>query len=165
MFQATQRFGFAAIAVASICTLVLLCACQPAGRTEADSKISAEAQFQQARQQYARAAERLATNAAPITDRASLARKLGLPAERFKVIRTGEQGAGSIVLAFDQGSNCKMGHCTCVGDRECNEMFSGICRSPATGGSCEGSGDATICTCEYSSGDDDTETPTPTEPG
>lgn len=165
MFQAPKRFGRTAIAAASICTLVLLPACQPAGKGGAGGKISAEAEFQQARQQYARAAERLAKEATPITDRAALAKRLNLSAERFGAIKTGAQVTGPIVLAFDQGSDCKMGHCTCVGDRDCNEMFSGICRSPSTDGSCEGSGDSTICTCKYTASDDDTDTPTPTEPG
>jgi hypothetical protein len=58
-----------------------------------------------ARQQYARAAERLAKGATPITDRAALAKRLNLTAERFGVIKTGDQVTGPIVLAFDQGSD------------------------------------------------------------
>jgi hypothetical protein len=152
MFQTPKRFGRAAIATASICTLTALASCQPTSQAGAGGKTSAEAEYQQARQQYARAAERLAKEAKPTTDRAALAKRLNLTAERFGVIKTGAQVTGAIVLAFDQGSDCKMGHCTCVGDRDCNEMFSGICRSPSTDGSCEGSGDLTICTCEYSAG-------------
>jgi hypothetical protein len=144
--------------------LTLLIACKPTPQV-GGPQVSAETEFRQARQQYARAAERLAKEAKPITDRETLARKLKLSAERFGVIKTGDRGGSPIVMAFDQGSDCKMGHCTCVGDRDCNEMFSGICRSPSTDGYCEGSGDSTICTCEYSAGDDDMETPTPTEPG
>lgn len=86
-------------AAASICMLAALPACQP--------KMSAEAEYQQARQQYARAAERLAKEATPITDRAALAKRLNLSPERFGVIKTGPQVTGPIVLAFDQGSNCK----------------------------------------------------------
>jgi hypothetical protein len=149
MFQTPKRIGRRAISAASICTLVLLVACRPADKADADGNMSAEAEFQQAREQYARAAERLAKEATPITDRDALAKRLNLTAERFGVIKTGDQVTGPIVMAFDQGSNCKMGHCTCVGDRDCNEMFSGICRSPSTDGSCEGSGDSTVCTCEY----------------
>jgi hypothetical protein len=162
MFQPPKRFGRVAIAAASICTLTGLSAGQPTSQAGAGEKMSAEAEYQQARQQYARAAERLAKEATPITDRAALAKRLNLSPERFGVIKTGPQVTGPIVLSFDPGSDCKMGSCTCYTDRDCNEMFSGICSSPSTDGSCEGSGDSTVCTCQYSTDDDDT--PTPTEP-
>jgi hypothetical protein len=143
-----------AIAAAAMLALTSLSACNPAPQT--DRAETASAQFEQARQQYARAFERLAHESKPITDRGALARKLKLSADRFGAIKTGNPTVAPNPAAYDEGANCKMGVCTCVGDKECNEMFSGICRNPSTGGYCEGSGDSTICSCY-------TEPPTPTE--
>ena len=150
MFHPPKYLGRSVFVAASICSLVTLPACRPTPQAGTGGQMSAAAEYKQAQQQLARAAERLTKEARPITDREELARKLKLSPERFAVIKTGAQAPGPIVLAFDPSSDCKFGHCTCVGDKDCNSMFSGICASPSTDGSCEGSGDATVCTCAYS---------------
>ena len=155
MLPASEGRTRVVLTTIAVCAVFASSACKPAPQR------SAEAEFQQAREQLARAADRLADEQRPITDRAALARSLKLDPKRFAVIKTGDMSPGPVVLAFDSGANCKNGKCVCVGDRDCNDMFSTICRHESTDGSCSGSGDTTACSCNYVAG----ETPEPVEPG
>src|SRR4051794_3112410 len=145
MAQTFRGLGGATVAVVGILLLLSLSGCERASGKHQ----SAEAEFKQAREGLARAADRLSNEGRPVTDRAALAARLKLDPKRFAVINTGGRISRPTAAAFDFGSNCKFGHCECFGDRECNEMFSGICASPSTDGSCESVGDETICTCKY----------------
>jgi hypothetical protein len=86
--------------------------------------------------------------ARPVTEREDLARRLKLSADRFGMIKTGEEALGSGVLAFDADKDCRGGWCTCTGDEDCNEMFSGVCADPSTGGICQIRGDEPKCRCK-----------------
>jgi hypothetical protein len=74
----------------------------------------------------------------PLTDKAQLANRLRLPADRVDVFdtgiggNTGDSPPGPVGIIDCQGGT----HCFCHGDLECNDMFSGMCRDPKTGGSC-----------------------------
>lgn len=155
MFHALKRPGRIMVATFSACLIIAAPACKNAGQSSGKNQVSAGGaqsavdEYQQARQQLARASERLSKDLQPITDREELARKLKLSPDRFAAIKTGAQVTGPLVVAFDADKDCTLsGHCICFGDRSCNEMFSGICRSESTDGSCEGSGNETACSCE-----------------
>lgn len=141
--------GRAAQAIAVAVMLISLSACGFAQQSPDGDRVNAGTEFKEAREQLARAGQRLASETRPVTDREALAARLKLSPERFSVIKTGAQVSGPMTVAFDSSTNCKFGHCTCVGDAECNDMFSTICASPSTDGSCEVAGSDTICTCKY----------------
>lgn len=119
--------------------------------------------LRQSRDDFAKAAERLSQNVRPITDPARLASRLRIDPARAKLLTTGGQTSRPPSTAVAMNYSCGGGECTCYGDDDCNSMFSGICRSPSTGGRCEDWGDGmTVCTCKVATDD---YTPTPTEPG
>ncbi|HYE29082.1 MAG TPA: hypothetical protein VEA61_12740 [Allosphingosinicella sp.] len=147
MFQALKQPGWSLAAMAMI-SLANLSACKPASSDAA----SARAELKQARDRLAAATERLSRGARPVTDRAALAARLKLDPKRFAAIKTGGPISGQMTASFNPGSDCKFGHCTCYGDSDCNEMFTGICRNPSTDGSCEEHSGETVCTCKYVDG-------------
>jgi len=146
MHQSARILGRALLVAAAVCSLATLPGC----REEATPapEVSAEEEYAQARQQLVRAGQRLVSEAGPVTDREALARQLQLSADRFGVIKTGDQATEPIVLAFDQSKDCSGRYCTCVGDKDCNEMFSGVCASPSTDGVCQIRGDTPMCRCQ-----------------
>jgi hypothetical protein len=81
-----------------------------------------------------------------VSEREDLAKRLKLSAARFETIRTG--GQTPIAVAFDADRDCSDGYCTCTGDEDCNDMFSGICSSPSTGGICQIRDNVPRCRCK-----------------
>jgi hypothetical protein len=138
--------GWAALPILVLSSAIGVSSCKqevPGGKRQPE-QVSASVQFKQSQEQLGKATERLFKEARPISDKAGLATRLKLDPARIRVITTG--GASSGTVAFDSGTNCKFGHCTCVGDRDCNDMFSTICASPSTGGTCDTSGGQVVCT-------------------
>lgn len=83
----------------------------------------------------------------PVRDIAELESRLKLPKQRLKSIGiTGPLGEiGS--AASRMGYWCSGDSCICIGDSDCNDLFSGVCRNPSTGGSCRVTGRVVVCTC------------------
>lgn len=80
----------------------------------------------------------------------SLIRSLNrVPKNRVKRITTGVRGMRNVnrVVGSSKFIGCSGDLCICTGDKDCNELFSGKCSSPSSGGSCAGSGSGTICYC------------------
>lgn len=96
----------------------------------------------------AEAGKRPAKEPRPASERANLAKRLKLSPDRFAVIKTGDQAPGPNVLAFDANKDCSGGWCTCTGDKDCNDMFSGVCADPSTGGVCQIRGNEPRCRCK-----------------
>ena len=76
--------------------------------------------------------------------------------DRLESIQTGRPAAIQISELHKSGAFagatmlngfwCSDGACICTGNSECDDMFSTVCRDPATGGSCV-SGTMLICVC------------------
>jgi hypothetical protein len=80
----------------------------------------------------------------------SLIRSLNrVPQSRVKRITTGARGMRNVnrVIGSSNLVGCSGDLCICTGDKDCNDLFSGKCSSPSSGGSCAGSGSTTICYC------------------
>jgi hypothetical protein len=90
-------------------------------------------------------------NAPPITDRESLGTRLRLPSDRLAVIITGEEGKDRLIEFLSAGETDELGYtctsagCVCVGDDDCNLMFTQVCSATSTNGVC--SGEPPICVC------------------
>lgn len=87
-----------------------------------------------------------------ITDRRELASHLSLPEDRLKTIGTAAPAAlqPAASAAVRRGFFCGPSGCVCVGDSDCNNLFSTVCRSPARGGACRMIGRLVVCTCPIS---------------
>ncbi|MEH6726876.1 MAG: hypothetical protein V7703_12010 [Hyphomicrobiales bacterium] len=72
-----------------------------------------------------------------------------VPKSRVKRITTGARGMRNVnrVIGSSKFVGCSGDLCICTGDKDCNDLFSGKCSSPSSGGSCAGSGSGTICYC------------------
>ena len=121
MRQPTQCVRGRLLIIVAACSLATLPSCGPQAQPDAEARAAIERQ--------------------------ELASRLKLSADRFSGIQTGGQAPVS-VLAFDADKDCSGGWCTCTGDRDCNEMFSGVCASPSTGGICQIKGDEPKCRCK-----------------
>ncbi|SOE19026.1 hypothetical protein SAMN05877838_3976 [Hoeflea halophila] len=80
----------------------------------------------------------------------SLIRSLNrVPRSRVKSIMAGKRGMRDVnrVIGSSKFIGCEGNLCICTGDKDCNDLFSGKCSSPSSGGSCAGSGSSTICYC------------------
>lgn len=80
----------------------------------------------------------------------SLAQSLNrVPKSRMKTITAGSRGMRNVkrVVGTSNFKGCDGNLCICTGDKDCNDLFSGECSSPSSGGSCAGSGSSTICIC------------------
>ncbi len=80
----------------------------------------------------------------------SLIRSLNrVPKSRLKHITAGARGMRDVssVVGSSKFIGCEGNLCICTGDKDCNDLFSGKCKSPSSGGSCAGSGSSTICYC------------------
>lgn len=85
-----------------------------------------------------------------IEDHESLADSLGISKDRAEAIIVGAEGRNNVlnsITSHKLNYSCSFKICSCSGDVDCNDMFSGACRSPTTNGSCSGSGSSTVCTC------------------
>ena len=105
------------------------------------------ASLEEAREAYAAAAEKALASATPLTDQAQLATRLNLSPERIRSFQNTSARpnvGGTLRLSYDCVEN---DYCICYGDADCNDMFSGPCRDPSTGGRCYTNGDRVICTC------------------
>jgi len=98
-----------------------------------------------ARSALADALSEAASNPAP-TNAEALARQLNLPAARVGAFQTGDKPS-AVAAAFRAGYLCAPGICICDGDDDCNNLFSGVCRSPSTGGQCWVNGSRVVCVC------------------
>jgi hypothetical protein len=82
--------------------------------------------------------------------RSSLSRSFNrVSKSRINRITVGNRGKLNVsqVLRRTNYIGCSGTLCICTGDRDCNDLFSGQCKSPSSGGSCAGSGSGTICYC------------------
>lgn len=68
---------------------------------------------------------------------------------RLNSITAGNRGRLMLgrVIGANNFIGCSGDLCICTGDRDCNDLFSGQCKSPSSGGACAGSGASTICYC------------------
>ena len=92
--------------------------------------------------------------AQPLTDRSELASRLSLPADRIASFERAPSGPGGLSTAGEEPAVmarndfwCGPRGCICIGDSDCNDMFSTVCRNPSTGGECRVSGRVVVCTC------------------
>lgn len=89
----------------------------------------------------------------PLTDREGLQARLGVSTDRLATIVTGPEGKSDTIdvisASVDTRFVCVPGGnlCFCVGDADCNLMFTADCADPATGGTCVGEFPNEICTC------------------
>jgi hypothetical protein len=146
MASSTQgRIGFFVLMPIALAVALTSCDHRKAEREPAPA--TPPASLEEAREAYAAAAEKAVASAKPFTDPAALAMRLSLPPERIRSFQsTGalpNVGAG-LRLNYDCVEN---DYCICYGDDDCNDMFSGVCRDPSTGGRCYTSGNRVICTC------------------
>ncbi len=86
-----------------------------------------------------------------IDDSAVLAERLGISASRASAIFVGAEGLNNLSNGGVVGGlsyHCTGTSCTCVGDFDCNDMFTGACKSPSSNGSCtENTGEIVTCSC------------------
>lgn len=85
-----------------------------------------------------------------IEDHDTLADSLKIRKDRANAILIGAQGRNTVLNTIKSHTlnySCSFNICACSGDIDCNDMFTGACRSPTTNGSCSGSGSSTRCTC------------------
>ncbi|MGZ8286822.1 MAG: hypothetical protein ACXW27_13360 [Allosphingosinicella sp.] len=125
--------------IASIVVVLLgIAACSEGGQTSSNqglAKLTAEAEYRQARAKLAQASERLLRESSPVTDRQSLARRLKIDPARVQAF-TDPTGGSRSVFQQTVPICTPDGFCECEGDLECNGLFSSVCRDPSTGGSC-----------------------------
>jgi hypothetical protein len=91
-------------------------------------------------------------SAVPFEVHGTLATRLGITPMRAQAITIGPQALGNIQQGIPASLDfhCGGGVCVCSGDRDCNDMFSTICRDPGTDGSCTDlGGGRVVCTCSY----------------
>jgi hypothetical protein len=89
-----------------------------------------------------------------------LKQRIEIPVDRLETIKVGSQAIAQIrsaVADFPRGTtsgtrgelvSCGTSVCVCTGDRDCNELFTTICRTPTIPAYCSGSGDSTFCICK-----------------
>ncbi len=72
-----------------------------------------------------------------------------VPKSRVNRITAGARGMRNVkrIVGSSNFVGCSGDLCICTGDKDCNDLFSGKCSSPSSGGSCAGSGSSTICYC------------------
>lgn len=85
----------------------------------------------------------------PATDKNELARRLKLPLSRIQAFELNSSATAASIAASQNGFWCTGRGCICIGDLDCNDMFSTVCRSPSTGGQCSISGRLVVCTCRF----------------
>jgi hypothetical protein len=113
------------------------------------SRLSPRADFDQAASRLAQSADRLFSQGQPVDDMAGLARRLNLAESRVRSFDRQPFNSGLMSSAFRSNFTCGDVVCTCVGDRDCNNMFSTVCRSETTGGRCTTFGPFMWCSCHY----------------
>ena len=87
----------------------------------------------------------------PVGSHQELQSRLSLPEGRVEAIVVGEEGKARLTEFFagnagQTGYECSVNACWCSGDADCNRMFTDVCRSPTTNGSC--TGEPPICSCK-----------------
>lgn len=84
----------------------------------------------------------------PINDATLLSAKLRLSDARVRAFDASGPSIEKVATAFSGRYICVPGTCVCDGDADCNDLFSGVCRDPSTGGKCWVTADGrTVCSC------------------
>jgi hypothetical protein len=83
----------------------------------------------------------------PIKDMADLESRLKLSKRRLQSINIGGPINTIGTSSSRMGFFCSGAKCICIGDSDCNDLFSGVCNDPRTGGSCRVTGRVVVCTC------------------
>ena len=118
MDKSNQWLGRGLLIVAATCSIAALTSCKPQPAPGSGTSVR--------------------------TEREELAKRLKLSPDRFDVIKIGDVG----VVAFSPDKDCSDGFCTCTGDEDCNDMFSGVCSDPSTDGICQIRDGVPRCRCK-----------------
>ena len=112
-----------------------------------ESSATTAVDLSEARQRLAAAIVEAVENARQITDSSNLISRLNLADERIRGFDSTRANLDAIRTAVRSGYTCMPGICICDGDADCNDLFSGVCRDPSTGGQCWENGGRLICMC------------------
>lgn len=162
VFLGTQlKFSFAILILGAFLGLFVLSGCEPAGENRDGTLATSEdanAEFEiigaledldQNRSRFADALIRSTEEVPAISDSTWLATRLDISRSRAAGIDDEDIDLRAIATSIRNDFVCAPGGCICAGDDDCNSMFSGVCRAPASGGKCwDFGGGAVVCVCK-----------------